>query len=170
VLELPEFTSSYHIELYSDSKMIAGNALSGVSTMSAVWQAVSLLDSQFQVIEQKMPTFAFDDSRYATLAGFFGHISICDKRARFIAVHGVPKLYRRVSGATSHNYTQYGDIATHMNVVQLPSGQVRVGIPKRAIGKGIFFGTALTPCQEPDPRLSDFESSLVNSTRDSANH
>jgi hypothetical protein len=161
VLELPEFTSGYHVEIFSDSKNIGANALAGLSTVGSVWPAVSLLDAQFQTLEQKMPSYELDQNRYATLAGFFGHISICDKRARYIAVHAVPKLYRRVSGAIAHNYSQYGDFANQINVVQLPGGQIRVGIPKRAIGKGIFGGTAIAPCQGPDPLLSDFESTIT---------
>jgi hypothetical protein len=161
VLELPNFVSGYHIELYSDAKNIGASMLAGVSTVGSVWPAVSVLDAQFQVLEQKMPLYDLSQNRYASLAGFFAHVSICDKRARFIAVHAVPVLYRRVSGATTHNYTQYGDVANQVNVVQLPDGQVRVGIPKRAIGKGIFGGTAITPCQVPDTLLSEFESSLM---------
>lgn len=161
VIELPEFTDSYHIELFSDTKNIGANALAGLSTVGGVWPAVTLLDTQFQVLEQKMPTYALDQNRYAMLAGFFAHISVCDKQARYIAVHAVPSLYRRVTGATAHNYTQYGDFANQVNVVQLPSGQIRVGIPKKAIGKGLFGGGGELPCSIPDPQLSDFESSLA---------
>lgn len=161
VVELPQFTKGYHIEIYSDTKNIGADALARLSTVGGVWPAVSLLDAQFQVLEQKMPTYLLDQNRYAMLAGFFAHISICDKQARYIAVHAVPSLYRRVTGSTAHNYSQYGDFANQINVVQLPTGQIRLGVPKKAIGKGLFGGGEQLPCTSPDPLLSDFESSLA---------
>lgn len=157
VLELPRFAKPYHIEVLPGIEQIAANALAQTQTLATVWPVLSLLDADFQLVESRMPDYVFDQARYASLAGNFGHISICDGKARYLAVHGLPPLYRRVSADLSHNYSQYGTFTGLMTQVQLPIGELRIGIPKKPIGEGIFgIGSSSPPCQSPDRTVEQF--------------
>lgn len=157
VLELPAFTAPYHVEALPGIELIAGNALAQTQTLATLWPAMSLLDADFQLLQSLMPDYVFDQGRYASLAGNFGHISICDGKARYLAVHGLPPLYRRVSGDLSHSYSQYGTSTGMLTQVQMPIGELKIGIPEKPIGEGIFgSGSPLPPCQSPDRSVTQF--------------
>ncbi len=156
VLELPAFQRGYQIEIFPVNELIAANALAQTGTSATIWPAVTLLDEKLEPIASRMPRYRDEGDRYLMNAGIFGYISVCDARPRYIAVHGLPPIYRRVSSRTMTTYSQYGSSTSQGSYVQMPEGTIKLGLPTKPVGKSIFGGKEVPPCSEIDQSVEAY--------------
>lgn len=156
VLELPAFISPYQIEVFPKNQTLAVNLATQVVTFATIWPALTLLDADHQVLASLMPRYRNEQDRYLTASGIFGYISICDARPRYVVVHGLPGTYGRINHSGATTYSQYGSSSTYFDLVQLPQGEIGIGLPTKPVGKTIFGGDAERPCEPADQSVQDF--------------
>lgn len=155
-LALPEWTSPYQIEVVAKPELIASNVLAQDGTMVAIYPGMTLLDANMEVIASYVPRYDWLTDRYQLKNGPSGSISVCDERARYVVVHGVPEHYRSLAGRVVMNHTQYGSFAGQSRTVQTTQGDLWIGLPERPIGKTLWGGQAVPPCSRPDRSEAEF--------------
>lgn len=160
VLELPQFTAPYQIEVFPRMSLVAMHGLAQTATFATLWPALTLLDANYQVLSSLMPRYRDEPDRYLSAGGMFGYISVCDAQPRYVAMHGVPSNYRRLNNRIVTTYSQYGSSSSSFDMVQMPQGEVDIGLPTKAVGKSIFGGKPELPCTLPDRSVEEFRGEL----------
>lgn len=153
---LPDFAEAYHIEFLTQGELIAANAFAQSATGARIVPGVTLLDSSYRIIGSYAPQFELIQDRYATRAGDYAYLSICNAEPRYLVVHGIPETYRSLSGRTVMNYTQYGSYHSQIQTVASSEGSLALGLPERAVGKTFWGGVEEQPCTRPNRGLDEF--------------
>lgn len=160
---LPAFREPYHIEVITESLGVVRSMR--LMLMKKFTPALVLLDENFQVIEELYPEYSFDNYRYMTIAGMLANISICDPRAVYLVIRGVPELHGRTETVLSRTdpihmpgvvYIASGTDRSER--VHWPFGNFWLGVPDLPVGDNLAFRSEnpVKPCSVPDRPLRQF--------------